>query len=291
MKLNRIIISILVVVVACILSNRQLKNYNDELYQKVKNYGDNRKPTLVIIPGLDGVVNFFGDVLPELTLNYHVIVFNIPLLRRNMSKSHYSFDYFAHELHTALDNLNISKVSLVGESFGGVIAQNFAFKYANSVNKLVLLSSLAKTELPSEIQFKLDYLLPIIESFGQYFPSLAQMLFARIHVFDIMEPSESIYVRELFIREASAAHFYSVMARIRLVSKLNIIEMTKKIIAPTLVVYGSEDHFTKEASLELATLLPHSQIKSLPGGHLSHITSPKEFANMIHSFISDEEQK
>jgi pimeloyl-ACP methyl ester carboxylesterase len=217
-------------------------------------------------------------------------VFNIPLLHKNMNVTEYTFKYFAHDLHAVLDSLNVTKVSIVGESFGGVITQQFASIYPSSVDKLVLLSSLAKTELPPEIQFKLDYLLPIIESFGQYFPSLAQMLFAQIHVFDIMEPSEPSYVRELFIREASAAHFYSVMARIRLVSKLNIVDTTKTITAPVLVVYGSEDHFTRESSLELHALLPNSKISSLPGGHLPHITSPKEFAAMIHTFISDEQQ-
>jgi len=57
-------------------------------------------------------------------------------------------------------------VSSPGESFGGIIGQHVAFNYPDIVDKLVVLSSLAKTELPPEIQWKLDYLFPIINNLG-----------------------------------------------------------------------------------------------------------------------------
>jgi hypothetical protein len=57
----------------------------------------------------------------------------------------------------------------------------------------------------------------------------AQWLFAQFHVDDIMEPTEPRFVRQLFLKEASYAHFYSVMARIKLVSRLDIVEQVKVI--------------------------------------------------------------
>ncbi len=279
-------------VLACVvyfLSMYQLSHYNDKLDFKFKTYGDSSKPPVVIIPGLDGAVNFFSDVLPELSPNYYVILFHIPLCERARDRSTYTFDFIANELHAVLKGLHVkSKVSILGESFGGVIAQYYAINHPNSIEKLVLLSSLAKTELPPAIQFKLDYLLPIIEGVGQYFPALAQKAFAQIHVYDIMEPSEAEFVRRLFIKEASHAHFYSVMARIRIVSKLNIVEKAKKIIAPTLIIYGADDHFTKPSSIELHGYLKNSVMRSLPGGHLPHITSPKAFVTLVHGFLKQQ---
>jgi hypothetical protein len=69
-----------------------------------------------------------------------------------------------------------------------------------SVHKLVLLSSLAKADLPPTVQFKLDYLMPVIAVVGSYFPALAQLFFAQVHLEDVVEPQESQYVKTLFVK-------------------------------------------------------------------------------------------
>jgi proline iminopeptidase len=173
----------------------------------------------------------------------------------------------------------------VGESFGGVVAQWYATLYPDHVSSLVLLSSLAKTNLPPSIAWKADNLLPLLKGVGYFAPGLAQRIFAQLHVDDVCEPSEPQFVKDLFIKEASSADFASVMARISLVRHLDIVEKSKSIRQPTLVVHGADDHFTKESSLELHGLIPSSTLRSLPGGHLPHITSPKEFADMIRSHV------
>lgn len=267
------------------LSLWHLSNYPNQLDFRYKSYGSRDKETIVVIPGLDGAMAFFNDIIPELTEQYHVIAFHIPLRVKSMKDSDYTFSYFANEIKLIIDELGIDKASVVGESFGGVIAQHFALEHPERLAKLVLFSSLAKTDLPAEVQWKLDYIMPVVEMLGGQFPGLAQILFAHVHVYDVVEPNESRYVRDLFIKEASVAHFFSVVARVRIVSKLDIVERVKAIQTPTLVVYGSDDHFTKEASKTLHELLPNSFISSLPGGHLAHVTNPKMFANMIKNFV------
>jgi pimeloyl-ACP methyl ester carboxylesterase len=129
-------------------------------------------------------------VIPELTASQRrVVVFHLPLLTRDMNESDYTFDYIASELkRVVVDKLHIPKFHIVGEStnspsqycpvcyvcvitigesFGGIIGQHVAFNYPDIVDKLVVLSSLAKTELPPEIQWKLDNLFPIINNLGE----------------------------------------------------------------------------------------------------------------------------
>ena len=99
---------------------------------KFKTYGDSSKPLLVIVPGLDGVVSFLGDVIPELTPEYHVLLFYLPL----SSPSHpYSFDFITNHLHDAIQETmkEGEGVVLVGESFGGVVAQKYAVDHENMV--------------------------------------------------------------------------------------------------------------------------------------------------------------
>lgn len=202
-----------------------------------------------------------------------------------MLEKDYTFTYISDQLKDVIDELNLSKVSVVGESFGGIVAQQFTIDYPTFVSKLVVLSSLAKTELPPDIQWKLDYLLPVILNIGQFAPSLAQMLFAYIHVYDVVEADEPNYVKQLFIKEASFAHFFSVMSRIKIASKLDIVSSVRTIKVPTLILYGTEDHFTKRDSFRLHTLIQSSQLQGIPGGHLCHITSPKLFSEHVDRFI------
>lgn len=267
------------------LSEYQLQHYSDVLDSRFKIYGEGEnKPAVVLIPGLDGATAFFSDITPNLTPYYQVVVFNLPLHARNASEE-YSFAHINSELVSMLDKLNLSEVSLVGESFGGIVAQHFALEHPQRLTSMILLSSLTKTELPPEIQFKLDYLMPVISTFGSYFPHFAQLLFAQIHVDDVVEPFEPSFVRQMFLKEASFAHFFSVLARIRLASTLDIAAQVPNIQTPTLVVYGESDHFTKKDSFQLHSLLPRSEMKSLPGGHLAHIASPKQFVQMVRDFV------
>ena len=268
-----------------LLSQYLIGNYNNQLSCRYKTYGDPARDTIVLVPGLDGVTAFFTDIVPELTMNHHVVVYNLPLCSRGCNESEYTFQFIANDLKDVVDELKLEKVTIVGESFGGIIAQHFALQYSERLDKLVLLSSLAKTILPAEIQWKLDNLMPIISTFGYYYPNFAQFLFAQIHVDDVVEPFESNEVRQLFIKEASFAHFYSVLARIKITSKLDILNEISSIITPTLVIYGEDDHFTKKDSLQLQSRLANANIMSLPGGHLAHLSSPKQFAHLVHSFI------
>mmetsp|Transcript_3388 Transcript_3388/g.5269 ORF Transcript_3388/g.5269 Transcript_3388/m.5269 type:complete len:298 (+) Transcript_3388:94-987(+) len=290
MKLSALAVPLLFAISLKLLSVFQLSQYSDVLDHRYKSYGDTSKETVLLVPGLDGAVSFFGDIIPELTMQYHVVVFYLPLRARTMPEDLYTFEYIASELRKVLDELHLSQVNLVGESFGGVISQYFALAYPERLKKMVLLSSLAKMDLPPEVQWKLDYLLPVISTIGSYLPNFAQMFFAQVHVEDVVEPHESNYVRQLFIKEASFAHFFSVIARIRLASKLDITSRIPSIQNPTLVIYGSEDHFTKPDSLQIHGLLPNSELTSLPGGHLAHVTSPKAFAALVTSFVDGKDR-
>jgi pimeloyl-ACP methyl ester carboxylesterase len=96
-----------------------------------------------------------------------------------------------------------------------------------------------------------------------------------------------LYLFILFVcAEAMFAHFHSVMARIDIAYKLDIVEKVQRITAPTLIVHGTDDHFTKKDSYALYKLISNSELQSLPGGHLPHVTSPKKFAHIITEFVS-----
>ena len=244
-------------------------------------YGDRAKPPLVIIPGLDGCTVFFQGVVPELVRDFFVVVYDLPLYHGQ----NYTFSYLATDVVAALDELDIERASIVGESFGGVVAQHVALEHSERVEALVLLSSLAKTELTAIVKFKLHILLPLVELLGRAFPGVAQTIFAKVHASDVVEASEPAWVRSLFVKEASWAHHASVMQRIKIVASLDIEDRVPRIAAPVLLIRGADDTFTGHTTARLRSLLRRVDVVTLPGGHLPHVTSSLAFARAARDFF------
>ena len=255
-------------------------------------YGDRAKPPLVVIPGLDGCTVFFQGVVPELVRDFFVVVYDLPLYHGQ----NYTFSYLAADVAAALDELAIDRASIVGESFGGVVAQHVALEHSERVEALVLLSSLAKTELTAVVKFKLHVLLPVVELLGRAFPGVAQTIFAKVHASDVVEASEPAWARSLFVKEASWAHHASVMQRIKIVAGLDIEDRVPSMTQPVLLVRGADDTFTGHTTARLRALLQSRgqvvtfpggavDVVTLPGGHLPHVTSSDLFARAVRDAL------
>ncbi len=54
----------------------------------------------------------------------------------------YTMELFAEDTKGLLDSLGIEKAHIIGWSVGGMIAQHFAIKYTNNVEKLILINTI-----------------------------------------------------------------------------------------------------------------------------------------------------
>jgi hypothetical protein len=170
----------LLALLATHLLSSHLSSYNIThhlSYSSYREYGlpSITRPSIIIIPGLDGITAFFDEIIPELSAaEYHVVVYHLPLYS---SAQEYSFESIARTLRDILEELNLFQVVLVGESFGGAVAQYFAFYYPIYIDRLILLSSMAHVTLPAEVAWKANFLLPPLASLGRWIPALAQVVF------------------------------------------------------------------------------------------------------------------
>ena len=252
---------------------------------RYRTYGNPALPPVVLIPGLDGCASFYAGALPELTLERFVVVYELPLVSA-ANRDAYTFSYLARGLADALDELAIDAAPVVGESFGGVVAMHAALEHETRVTRLLLLSSLAKTELTTEVWLKKTFALPVVRVIGRAFPNVAQTIFAYVHASDVVEASEPEWVTNFFIKEASWAHHASVMARLSIVIPLDITARVVHLRQKTRLVYGADDTFTGATTDALLALLPDADKVALPGGHLPHLTSPKAFARLVLDFVA-----
>jgi pimeloyl-ACP methyl ester carboxylesterase len=192
-------------------------------------------------------------------------------------------DDAAHVIAT----LGIEHASMMGWSMGGFIAQAFAVKYADRVDKLVLLSTdpggieadLASPEVwsqlldtsgtPNEQARRLVSLLfpnDVAESFYRQFGDIVAAVRAQVSV-------------DLLNRQAAAMDTWH---RDGLTSQLRDIRV------PVLVATGMEDIVIPASNaLKLVNIIPGAWLAQFPhGGHAFMAQYPRALADLINGFLA-----
>lgn len=242
---------------------------------RYRQYGEGEP--VVLVPGLDGLTEFFADIVPELARTNRVVVYELPLRGdADAAGRAYDFEYIASDLKSVLDELGIARAHIVGESFGGVVSQVFTLDNPAVPITLTLISSAPHFE----VSRKNKLLLPL-------FAITPMWLFARVHLSDVCEPEDPAWAKRLFVRGASYADHASVYARAKIVSRVDLRSRVSELSCPVLLVVGSRDRFTGDASQRMAEMLPHAQVVSIEGGgHLCHMTHPKPFLAALQPFLT-----
>lgn len=111
-----------------------------DIYTEIHGEG----PDLLLVAGLGGRHEFWGNQIEELSKHYRVILHD----HRGVGKSTpdkvvVGAEHMADDLLKLMDALNIEKAHLLGHSTGGAIGQHIALKAPDRLDKLVLSSSWA----------------------------------------------------------------------------------------------------------------------------------------------------
>jgi len=195
----------------------------------------------------------------------------------------YSMDNWVQQTIDLLDALELEKVNLVGNSFGGALALGLAIKYPQRINKLVLMGSMG-------ISFPITYGLDRVWG---YQPSEANMeelleIFTYDHSFATKELISTRY--QSSIQEGFQESFSSMFPAPR----QNSVEMMasnqdqiNKITQETLIIHGRDDRVIPlDTSLELLQLIEKSQLHVFGQcGHWTQIEHTEEFVNLLIGFF------
>ncbi|MBV8349857.1 MAG: alpha/beta fold hydrolase, partial [Mycolicibacterium sp.] len=99
-------------------------------------------PAMLLIHGMAGSSRTWRAVLPRLSMHYRVLAPD--LVGHGLSgkpRGDYSLGAFAVWLRDFLDELEIDRATLVGQSLGGGVAMQFVHQHPDYVERLVLISS------------------------------------------------------------------------------------------------------------------------------------------------------
>ena len=193
---------------------------------------------------------------------------------------------WVHQLENLVGELQLGRLSLVGFSFGGLIAQGFAAKHADRIEKLVLMSTVYDR---SEAQ-KANVLsrLEIVKREGPHATiptSLSRWFspqFAESHP-DVMDR----YV--VMLRENDVASFLSAYTCFATVDR-DLVGVLAKFNRPTLIMTGELDTgSTPDMARKLAGMIPGAEHSIIAGGrHMMPVEMPDEVNSVLCRFLEGE---
>jgi pimeloyl-ACP methyl ester carboxylesterase len=259
------------------------------IYYEVHGQG----PNLALIEGVGYHTWMWYRQVPAFAPHFRTLIYdNRGVGRSDKPEGPYTHVQNADDLAALLDVLGWDRTHVLGVSMGGFIAQEFALKYPERLDRLVLVATgfggphmvpvppeaqralLPNPELSPEE--KIRSAMPV--AFGdRSWPDKHGDEFERIVSWRLEYPQPP---------EAAVAQ---VMAGVT----FNVEERLGQIKAPTLVVAGTEDAVVPPQNAELlAAAIPHVKLDLIPGaGHLVIIEQAERFNRDVIRFLQDGESQ
>lgn len=263
-----------------------ISSNGQQLYYEM--HGDGEPLVLVMGIGYDSSLWKLQQV-PALSKRFRVVIFDNRDAGRSSRAAHpYSIADMADDVAGLLDGLDIPHAHLLGLSMGGMIAQEFALRHADRLDRLVLsgvgaaptrsafdpirIWSWARSHDDSGEAF-------VAQQFVWLFSSSFLRNDAAVkQTLALLASNPTPMTRDAYTRQAMAYLQHDALDRLG------------GIQVPTLVVGGEQDLLTPPWILqEVATAIPGAELRILRGhgsSHLLPLERPAEFNQLVTDFLT-----
>lgn len=228
--------------------------------------GNTKENVVLFLHGWGADCTSFKGVvfnLPKNNISYLIVDFPGFGKSEEPERSYSVLDY-AEEIIELLDNLKIKKVTIVGHSFGGRVGIVLASKFAERVNKLILVDSAGVIE-GRGVKYHLKV----------WWYKLKVKIFGRKKVkqsgSDDYKALKSDVMRETFKKVVNE----------------DLLDLSKNITNSTILIWGDKDKATTlNAGRKLNRAIKNSKLVVLKGaGHFCFLDKPTEFVYILYESI------
>ena len=192
-------------------------------------------------------------------------------------------DHFTRQLQGLLTTFGLSKVSLIGFSFGAMIAQAFAIEHRDWIDRLVLMCSVyARSE--AERAAVEGRLRQAREQGPQaIYPAALERWFSPAFLAGQPEQAQEIHHRMLDNDDESFLAAYAIFAS----GDKELEGRIGRIACPTLVMTGEDDTgSTPSMAWRMAREIPNARVAIIPGGlHMMPMELAQEVNREIDRFL------
>ncbi|HUH83805.1 MAG TPA: poly(3-hydroxyalkanoate) depolymerase [Stellaceae bacterium] len=245
--------------------------------------GEKARPPLLLFNGIGASIELVEPFLDALD-GPEAIIFDVPGVGGSPAPTlPYRPRNLARLSAALLSQLGHEQVDVLGVSWGGALAQQFAFQQAKRCRRLILAAtSPGHLMVPGKLTLLLEMATPRRYKDPDYMRSIAGDIYGgelrrspelvRKHLRHVRWSSDYGYYLQLF-----AAFGWTSLPWLPFLSQ------------PTLVMAGTDDPIVPVVNGHiLAKLIPDARLVTIHDGHLFLVTSPGESAKVIADFLGSE---
>jgi poly(3-hydroxyalkanoate) depolymerase len=239
---------------------------------------------LVLCNGIGASLEVLDPLVEQLDPELTVVRFDVPGTGGSpTSLAPYGFPYLAWVLGRVLSKLGIGVVDVLGLSWGGALAQQFAFQNPRRCRRLVLAATgTGALMVPAHPRVLAKMLTPRRFSDPDYAASIAGDLYGgtvRAHGED---------VARLFVRQLHAGSKIGYLHQLLAGAVWTSLFALPAVRQETLIVAGTDDPIIPVINAHIMNaLLPHSRLYLHSGGHIDLVHNAAELAPVIEKFLNE----
>jgi proline iminopeptidase len=281
------------------------------IYYKIIGHG---KPLLILHGGPGASHDYFLPYLTPLAHHYQLIFIDERGSGRSQGledASGYTVENMVEDVEAVRQALHLNQISLLGHSYGGVLAQAYALKYQKNLSHLILASTFSSTKAINEVFVRMKEKMPTeareridkMEAEGLYghgkvyeknrytteymtaawgdgyFPYIYQN-----HPDANYDPVDNGKMSWDLYREMWGSHGEFVID-----GNLKSVEYTDQlstIKVPTLLIVGDHDESDPSMSQTMHEKIAGSKLVILPkSGHMTFVDQPGMFEKSVEEFL------
>ena len=253
-----------------------------ELYYEIEGDGE----PVVLIPGFAAGRWIWFKQTAELSRNFRVIIFDPRgVAASDKPEGLQTISLLADDVAHLLQRIGVASAHIVGASFGGFVAQEFALKHPSMTRKLVLCCT--SFGGPNHIMPAPETLMVLASTKGLNSEERmrANLLLAFTPEFVRTQEAEVDHIVHLRATNDVPEHIY--LSQLHAAMNFNVESRLSEIKSPTLVLSGDADVIVPvQNSRNLAAKIPGAKLHIVNGGsHTFFIEQAKEFNRIISAFI------
>jgi 3-oxoadipate enol-lactonase len=226
---------------------------------------------LIYISGLDGTGQLFFKQAPALARSYRVVTF------RSRDNGRFTYEDLTDDVAAIIRDLGEQSATILGESFGGTVALNFALRYPQMVERLVVINSFPRFR--KRFTIKVGALLASGLPFRLLWPVRRVASILGLLVDGVSREDRRVFWKA--IRTVSGEAYAQ---RLKLIAALDLEPRLSEIHAPALFIAGERDLLipsVREAHA-MASRMPNATVKVVKGaGHACLLGSRVRLAELL----------
>ena len=245
--------------------------------------------TVVLVPGFASGMWSWRWQVGDLARHFAVITFDPRGFNQSPSTAAEAFtiEAIANDIAAILDAAECERAHIVGVSFGGFVAQEFALKYPDRVNRLVLAST--SFGGVNHVSPSLKVLGAFSSTDGLNSPERIRQHLTLSFSPDFVRSDPETVEKFCRLRDGEPVPEAVYSSQLRSAFGFDAESRLSQIAAETLVITGDADTIVPmQNSINLTATIPNARLAIIEGGsHMAFVERASEFNEIVWQFLTE----